>query len=168
MLLAFLDRLQVDPQARARYLQAAARTGDRVVLTGRLEHDDLAELLPACEALVTPSTFPEAFGMVAAEAAACGVFPVSAGHSGLAEVSRVLARAVPQAAREWLTFAPGPRAVDDLARAVEEWLAAPEDVREPTRRALVETVAGRWSWEGVARGVLAAAQGRLDELDPAR
>jgi glycosyltransferase involved in cell wall biosynthesis len=168
MLLAFLDRLQDDPQARARYLQAAARTGDRVVLTGRLEHDDLAELLPACEALVTPSTFPEAFGMVAAEAAACGVFPVSAGHSGLAEVSRVLARAVPQAAREWLTFAPGPRAVDDLARAVEEWLAAPEDVREPTRRALVETVAGRWSWEGVARGVLAAAQGRLDELDPAR
>ena len=38
-----------------------------------------------------PSTFPESFGMVAAEAAACGALPISAAHSGLAEVSRVLA-----------------------------------------------------------------------------
>ena len=29
------------------------------------------------------STFPEAFGMVAVEAAACGALPVSAGHSGM-------------------------------------------------------------------------------------
>ncbi|MDX6670262.1 MAG: hypothetical protein QOI91_625 [Solirubrobacteraceae bacterium] len=168
MLLAFLDRLEADHDARARYLDAAAGLADAVVLTGRLEHEDLAELLPACEALVTPSTFPEAFGMVAVEAAACGVFPVSAGHSGLAEVADVLARAVPEPVRDWLTFAPGPRAVDDLAAALGDWLAAPEDVREPTRHALVETVGARWSWEGVARGVLAAAQGRLDELDPPR
>ena len=47
--------------------------------TGRLEHDDLPDLLPACEAQVMPSTFPEAFGMVAAEAAACGALPLSAG-----------------------------------------------------------------------------------------
>ena len=39
-----------------------------------------------------PSTFPEAFGMVAVEAAACGALPVSAGHSGMLEVSRQLAR----------------------------------------------------------------------------
>ncbi len=48
------------------------------MLTGRLEHEELAELLPACRALVAPSTFPEAFGMVAAEAAACGAVPVVA------------------------------------------------------------------------------------------
>ena len=52
------------------------------MLTGRLEHDELAELLPAVEATVVPSTFPEAFGMVAVEAAACGALPVSAAHSG--------------------------------------------------------------------------------------
>ena len=46
---------------------------------------------PRAEALVMPSTFPEAFGMVAAEAAACGALPVSAGHSGMLEVSRQLA-----------------------------------------------------------------------------
>ena len=64
-------------------------------LIGRLEHDEVAELLPGAEALVMPSTFPEAFGMVAAEAAACGVLPVSAGHSGMREVSRQLAEALP-------------------------------------------------------------------------
>ena len=53
------------------------------MFTGRLDHEELAELLPACEALVVPSTFPEAFGMVAAEAAACGALPISAAHSGL-------------------------------------------------------------------------------------
>jgi glycosyltransferase involved in cell wall biosynthesis len=95
MLEAFLHHLDADPEARERYLAAAAATTDRVVLTGRLEHAELAELLPACEAIVVPSTFPEAFGMVAAEAAACGVLPVSADHSGLAEVSGALAAQAP-------------------------------------------------------------------------
>src|SRR3712207_9004216 len=40
---------------------------------------------PAAEAMAVTSTFPEAFGMVAAEAAACGALPVVAAHSGLAE-----------------------------------------------------------------------------------
>ena len=47
------------------------------------------------EALVMPSTFPEAFGMVAVEAAACGALPISAGHSGMLEVSRQLAPELP-------------------------------------------------------------------------
>ena len=95
---------------------AAARALDEhVVFTGRLEHDELSELLPACEALVVPSTFPEAFGMVAAEAAACGVLPISAAHSGLAEVSEVLARAVPEQSAEWLSFLLDDYAVKALA-----------------------------------------------------
>ena len=92
-LLAFLET------AGEEYWAAARDLRERVVLTGRLEHDELAPLLAGCEALVFPSTFPEAYGMVAAEAAACGVLPVSAGHSGAAEVSAMLAAAVPAAAR---------------------------------------------------------------------
>ena len=69
------------------------------MLTGRLEHDELAPLLAACEAQVVPSTFPEAFGMVAAEAAACGALPVVADHSGLGEVRAILAAGVPGGAR---------------------------------------------------------------------
>jgi glycosyltransferase involved in cell wall biosynthesis len=166
MLEAFLDRLDADPGGRDAYLRAAAAARERIVLTGRLEHDDLAGLLPACEALVTPSTFPEAFGMVAAEGAACGALPVSAAHSGLAEVASTLAGAVPEPVRDWLSFPLGPNAVEDLAGRIVAWLQAPEELREGARTALVRTVRENWSWEGVARGVLAAAQGRLGELPP--
>src|SRR5918997_682672 len=62
-LTSFLDRAGQD------WLRAAPGAAERVHFTGRLEHDDLPDLLPACEAQVMPSTFPEAFGMVAAEAA---------------------------------------------------------------------------------------------------
>src|SRR4051794_25877803 len=88
----------------ARYARAAAAMPERVTWVGRLDHDELAELLPAAEAMVVPSTFPEAFGMVAAEAAACGALPVVARHSGLAEVAATLAGATPEAARPLLAF----------------------------------------------------------------
>jgi len=47
---------------------------------------------------------------------------------------------------------------------VTGFLQAPDDLRARTRDALVATARERFSWDGVARGVLAAAQGRLDEL----
>jgi glycosyltransferase involved in cell wall biosynthesis len=163
----FLESLEADPDRRDAYLAAARTLPDRVVFTGRLEHPELADLLPACDALVVPSTFPEAFGMVAAEAAACGALPISAHHSGLAEVSGTLAAALPTQARPLLSFGLGPRTVDDLAGRIVRWLQAPASLRLATRRALVATARERYSWEGVAKGVIAAAQGRLDALPPA-
>jgi glycosyltransferase involved in cell wall biosynthesis len=161
-LLAFLDGLEGDDLGR--YRAAAGALGDRVVLTGRLEHDELAPLLAACEAQVVPSTFPEAFGMVAAEAAACGVLPVSAAHSGLAEVTAALAAAVPPEAREWLAFAVGDGAVRAIADRLVAWLRAPARLRAATREALVAVARERYSWDGVAAGVIAAAQGRHGAL----
>ena len=90
--------------------------------TGRLEHDDLPDLLPACEAQVMPSTFPEAFGMVAAEAAACGALPLSAGHSGMAEVTATLAPALEPQLRPLLSFDVGPDAVEQIAAKLVAWL----------------------------------------------
>jgi glycosyltransferase involved in cell wall biosynthesis len=161
-LLAFLDGLE--GERRDRYLLAARALPERAIFTGRLDHEELAELLPACEALVVPSTFPEAFGMVAAEAAACGALPVSAAHSGLAEVSDALARALPSEAASLLSFAIDERAVAALAECVAGWLLLDADVRSRARAGLVATVRERWSWEGVASGVIAAAQGRLQQL----
>ena len=146
------------------YLAAARRLPAQVTVVGRLDHAELAELLPLCEALIVPSTFPEAFGMVAAEAAACGVLPVGAAHSGLAEVAEALAAAAPPEARGLLSFPLGPDAVRGLADRIVAWLEAPDELRSQTRKALVATTRELWSWEGVARGVLAAAQGQLDEL----
>jgi glycosyltransferase involved in cell wall biosynthesis len=150
------------------YRAAAALLPDRVAWCGRLEHGELAELLPACRAQVVPSTFPEAFGMVAAEAAAAGVLPVSAGHSGLAEVSRTLAAAVPSEAAGLLSYPVDDRAVEAIAERLIGWLGAPEDLRERTRDALVATARERFSWEGVAENVLAASAGRVDELPEPR
>jgi len=65
--------------------------------------------------------------MVAAEAAACGVLPVSAGHSGAAEVSAMLAAAVPAQARGWLSFPVDDGAVRAIAERVRGWLQAPAD-----------------------------------------
>jgi glycosyltransferase involved in cell wall biosynthesis len=161
MLDSFLEGVEREPD---RYVEAARAAAKRVTFTGRLEHADVVDLLPACEAMCVPSTFPEAFGMVAAEAAACGVLPLSAHHSGLAEVSDALAASVPERAREWLSFPLGPGAVEGLAARLTAWLEAPAPLREQTRRALVDTARARYSWEGVAESVIAAAQGRLGDL----
>jgi glycosyltransferase involved in cell wall biosynthesis len=160
---AFLDDL-ARALDREPYLLAAREVGERVVLTGRLEHAELAPLLAAAEAQVVPSTFPEAFGMVAVEAAACGALPVVADHSGLGEVRAILAGAVPEAARAWLAFTPGRRAVRDLADRLIAWLEAPDDVREATRDGLVGIAQERFSWDGVAAGVIASALGDHDAL----
>ena len=131
---------------------------------GRLDHDELTGLLPAAEAMAVTSTAPEAFGMVAAEAAACGALPVVADHSGLGEVARTLREAVPEAARGWLSFSLGDTSVVELGDALSGWLAAPEDLRARTRETIVDVTRERYSWDGVARTVIAAAQGELDDL----
>jgi glycosyltransferase involved in cell wall biosynthesis len=159
---AFLAALPGDDADR--YRAAAASLPDRVSWSGRLDHEELTDVLPAAESMVVPSTFPEAFGMVAAEAAACGAFPVVARHSGLAEVARTLATEVPEPARPWLSFEVGPGAVRELAAAVVSWLDAGAGLREETREAIVQVAREHYSWDGVARRLIMAGEGRLDEL----
>lgn len=161
-LAAFLDGL--DGPRREAYLAASPDAAQRVVFTGRLEHEDLPALLPACEAQVVPSTFPEAFGMVAAEAAACGALPLSASHSGLAEVSSVLASALDPGLRELLAFDVDPGAVEQIAGRLVRWLELPAADRERASSALADLARRRYGWESVAEGVIAAAEGRLGEL----
>ncbi|HTE63116.1 MAG TPA: glycosyltransferase [Solirubrobacteraceae bacterium] len=160
-LAAFLDALGLETGA---YRAAAAGMAARVHWAGRLEHEELTDVLPAADAMAMPSTFPESFGMVAAEAAACGALPVVAGHSGMAEVARALADAAPAEVRPWLTFEVGPHAVEQLADGLASWLEAPADLRARTRAAIVGVARERYSWDGVARTVIAAAEGRLDGL----
>ena len=164
-LAAFLDGLA--GEARDRYLRAAAAF-DGVRFTGRLEHGDLPDVLPACLAQVVPSTFPESFGMVAVEGAACGALPLSAAHSGLAEVTRTLEPAVDPEVAPLLSFERGPAAVAEIAGKLGDWLTRPEAEREAARAALSRAARERYGWEGVARGVIAAAEGRLEELPEPR
>jgi glycosyltransferase involved in cell wall biosynthesis len=149
-----------------RYFAAAKKMRDTIVFTGRLEHGELARLLPAVEEVIVPSMFPEAFGMVAAEAAASGALPICAAHSGLAEVASILGERLAPAVRELLTFERGMRAVEDLAQAINGWLELDSRTRASARTALARTAADRFGWDAVAQNVIAAAKGRTAILEP--
>jgi hypothetical protein len=58
--------------------------------------------------------------------------------------------------------------VQSIASRLITWLLMPEELRATARASLVATTAAHWSWEGVARTVIAAAQGDLDALNPPR
>jgi glycosyltransferase involved in cell wall biosynthesis len=146
------------------YAEMARQAAGSTELIGRLEHSEVASFFPRAQAMVMPSTFPESFGMVAVEAAACGTLPISAGHSGMLEVSRQLQADLPRPVGDLTSFPVAEGAVEAIAARLSAWLALPEIEREGARCRLVETVGRLWSWEGVARGVLAAAAGELEDL----
>jgi glycosyltransferase involved in cell wall biosynthesis len=135
------------------YREELERTAPgRVLFTGPLEHRHLVHLIPLCEVTVVPSIFPEAFGMVAAEAAAAGSLPLVARHSGLAEVAAGLEAEYPPDHRALTSFETGN--ARDLDHKLSALLAlAPQERAElaaAARRAVVE----RWSWERVAARLL--------------
>jgi glycosyltransferase involved in cell wall biosynthesis len=131
-------------------LEAMAPPG--TLFTGPLEHRHLVHLLPLADVTVVPSIFPEAFGMVAAEAAAAGSPPLVARHSGLAEVAEGLEAAYPEQLRRLAGFASGDAA--NLARKLNELIALPAADREELVRAARRTVVDRWSWASVAAQLL--------------
>jgi glycosyltransferase involved in cell wall biosynthesis len=118
------------------------------LFTGPLEHRHLSNLLPLTDVCVVPSIFPEAFGMVAAEAAAAGVPPLVARHSGLAEIAAGVEAEYPPGLRDLAGF------TDDLEAKLGRLLELPPETRRELgldgRRAVVE----RWSWSTVAERLL--------------
>jgi glycosyltransferase involved in cell wall biosynthesis len=131
-------------------LEAAAPPG--TLFTGPLEHRHLVHLLPLADVTVVPSVFPEAFGMVAAEAAASGSPPLVARHSGLAEVAEGLEATYPEPLRHLAAFAPEDAA--DLAQKLNELVALPAAEREELGRSARRAVVERWSWASVAARLL--------------
>jgi glycosyltransferase involved in cell wall biosynthesis len=129
-----------------------ALAGPRTLFTGPLEHRHLVHLLALADATVVPSIFPEAFGMVAAEAAAAGSPPLVARHSGLAEIAEGLEAEYPPHLRHLASFATGDAA--ELAAKLNELLALPPADRAAVRAAARAATVARWSWAGVARRLL--------------
>ena len=132
-------------------LEAAAPPD--TLFTGPLEHRHLVNLLPLATATVVPSIFPEAFGMVAAEAASAGSPPLVARHSGLAEVAAGIEASYPERFRHLVSFETGDAA--DLARKLNELVALPGHDHDELKRAARRAVVERWSWASVARRLLA-------------
>ena len=135
-------------------LEAAAPP--RTLFTGALDHRHLAGLLPLADVVVVPSIFPEAFGMVAAEAAAAGVPPIVARHSGLAEIAESLEAEYPAELRALASFETGD--AEDLRAKLRTLLALPHEKRAALGEAARRAATARWSWSHVAELLLAPFQ----------
>jgi glycosyltransferase involved in cell wall biosynthesis len=118
--------------------------GMPVIFLGGFSHDQLQLLMPLAELVVVPSVLSEAFGMIAAEAAASGVVPLVTDHSGLREVAEGLGEA-------GLTF---DGTAQDLAANMEDFLALPESERERLGALGRDRAVGLWSWEAAATRLL--------------
>ena len=139
------------------YREELERTAPpRALFTGPLEHRHLVHLLPLAHVTVVPSIFPEAFGMVAAEAAAAGSPPLVARHSGLAEIAVGLEHEYPSHLRHLARFESGN--VADLAVKLNELLTIPSAAHTTLRRAARRAATERWSWRGVAERLLEPLQ----------
>lgn len=128
---------------------------ERVLFTGALEHRHLKHLLAFADASVVPSIFPEAFGRVAAEAAAAGCPPLVARHSGLGEVAAGLEREYPAHLRHLASFVTNN--IGDLREKLAELLALRDEDERAVRNAARAAAEHHWSWASVAKRVLDAA-----------
>lgn len=141
-----------DYRSELERLVSARLDPEDVLFTGALEHRHLCHLLPLADVAVAPSIFPEAFGMVAAEAAAAGVPPLVARHSGLAEIAAGVEAEYPEAFLGWAGFASGDAA--DLGSKLAAILALPERERELLGAAARRAAEKNWSWPAVAARLL--------------
>ena len=144
-----------DYRARAR---AAARPGARSS-PGRSSTATSCTCSPLADVTVVPSIFPEAFGMVAAEAAAAGSPPLVARHSGLAEVAAGLEEEYPEHLRR-------PRVVRDRRRrrARPEAERAPGAAAGPIEPRSPRPRAARRSSAGAGRASRGACSSRSTSL----
>ena len=130
---------------------------ERTLFTGPFEHRHLVHLLALADACVVPSIFPEAFGMVAAEAAAAGCPPLVARHSGLAEIADGLEAEYSQQLRHLAAFATGDAA--ELHEKLLELLALPPGDRGAISAAARRAAVERWSWASIAERLLRLGAG---------
>ena len=124
----------------------------RSLFTGPLEHRHLVHLLALADVTVVPSIFPEAFGMVAAEAAAAGSPPVVARHSGLAEIAIGLEQTYPPQLRDLASFTTGD--ATELTAKLHRLLGLSPRDRTALSAAARTAAVERWSWAGVAHRLL--------------
>ena len=137
-------------------LRDAEGMAGEIEFVGPLYHAELARVLPAAEAAVVPSIFPETFGLVAAEAAASSVPPFVADHSGLREAGSFVGRGLPFDIRVSLQGDFG----ENLARALISYLALPAEERQRCRKIVRRNSVEDLSWSALAGRIAEIAEGK--------
>lgn len=128
-------------------------SGPDLLFTGALEHRHLRYLWPLCSTSVVPSVFPEAFGMVAAEAAACGCPPLVADHTGLAEIASGLRQFYPAEFTDLTAFPKGD--AHALASRLTQIIGLSPTDHDRLSQAARRTATSLWGWESVGDRIIA-------------
>lgn len=131
---------------RAALQAQAERRGVRALFTGPLQHRHLSNLWPLADVSVVPSVFPEAFGMVAAEAASCGCPPLVARHSGLAEIAAGIEQFLPPRLH-LVSYESGK--FEQLQARLRTLLNLSDDDRATLRAGCRRAVEELWSWDSI-------------------
>jgi len=119
------------------YRRRAARAGvaDRVHFLGAVPHTELPDVLRACDLFLLPPEPPESFGIVLAEAMACGLATVATDYPGV--------RAVVEDGSTGLLVERGDPGA--AAAALKELIAAPERRAELGAAGRARALS-QWSW----------------------
>lgn len=141
------------PQRKYLEVEAPPRT----LFAGQLEHRHLTKLLALADACVVPSVRPEAFGMVAAEAAATGCPPLVARHSGLLAIAERLEESYPERLRHLTSFRQSD--VAELSDKLSQLLSLDVQTRSALREAARHAVVEHWAWTNVASDLLELGAG---------
>ena len=132
---------------------------EHILTTGFLDHEALRFLLPLASLTIIPSKWPEAFGMVAVEAMAAGVFPLCNYHAGLRDVVDAVERVDPAIAE--IMRLDRQKFVEQLPGAVERalYFLYPQGfdnhtARREIGRKLRQIAIDNFSWDGIARKLI--------------
>jgi glycosyltransferase involved in cell wall biosynthesis len=112
-----------------RRLEDLASGDESITFLGRVDDDDLVEFYQSCDVFVLPTTSGEGFGLVAAEALACGVPVVTTDEGGAREVVRDGIDGVHVRAKDTESVSQG---IQRLLRDNDERIRMAEAARERT------------------------------------
>lgn len=132
---------------------------NNITFTGIAAHKELVDLIPAMNSLIAPSVFPEAFGMVAIEAMACGVYPVLTYQSAFREISdEVIDNLQAYDLEINKVFLDG-NASENIAKNIVNYFSYSKELNEKGelskfKAVLRDVVLRNYSWEGIAKKYL--------------
>ncbi len=156
----FVDNLDETGRTQAYFKSAAdLNLAEHIIFTGYVGHDSLANLLPCADLAVATSIFPEAFGMVAAEALSSGVMPLQTHHSGFIDVINVVKEQFRDSFRGLKRLDLDDMLVPNLANNITVFLDyfshMSDDERDDIRQRCARLAEENFSWASIAERFVA-------------